>query len=418
MKNLLVPILVLLSLCSMAQQQVAKTIPYVASPNGVSIGFLQYTPSDYGTQKHPLIIFLHGLDERGNGTTQVQTVATNAGSIPYLCAHGASMRFTVNGQTSSFVVLSPQLDQQIGAWPTYYVQQMIAYAKANLSIDINRIYVTGLSLGGGGCWTYAFESYANASAIAAIAPVCGTDYGNDPNACTSAGTANLPIWGFHCEDDATVASTNMSHIQITLNIGCPTYASTARWTYYVSGGHGGAWLNAYDTGHITRAVDSSYVKNGARPNANFTASPNLYEWFLLHRRSQAQAPVTPPTVSTGTNQSIALPTTSVALTGQATGTNGATISSLTWSQVSGPSTAVLVTPTLASTNAVGLAQGTYVFQLQASDNNGSRTTAQTTVQVLPAPIRTIVGMAISYNTDGSIRVITVTWNDGTSKTYQ
>jgi len=130
-------------------QQVAKTIPNSTSPDGL-IGFLEFRPSDYGSQKHPLIIFLHGIGERGNGTSQVKSVAANG--VPRYCANGASMRFTVGGQTSSFVVLSPQLSLSYGYWPTFYVKEMINYAKANLQIDPNRIYVTGLSLGGGGIW--------------------------------------------------------------------------------------------------------------------------------------------------------------------------------------------------------------------------------------------------------------------------
>src|SRR6266487_2623856 len=70
-------------------QQVAKTIPYAASPEGL-IGFLEFKPTDYGTQKHPLIIFMHGIGERGNGTTQINNVAANA--IPKFCAAGATMR--------------------------------------------------------------------------------------------------------------------------------------------------------------------------------------------------------------------------------------------------------------------------------------------------------------------------------------
>src|SRR3982751_1402175 len=145
----------LLSFNVILSQQVAKTIPSSSSPEGL-IGFLQFTPPDYGSQKHPLIIFLHGIGERGNGTSQINSVANNG--TPYYCARGASMKFTANGQTSSFVVLSPQLSTQYGYWPTYYVKEMIAYAKANLQIDPNRIYITGLSLGGGGTWRSITET--------------------------------------------------------------------------------------------------------------------------------------------------------------------------------------------------------------------------------------------------------------------
>jgi len=62
----------------------------------------------------------------------------------------------VNGVTSSFVVLSPQLDIGFGIWPTWYVDQMIQYAKANLQIDTNRIYVCGLVWAAAVCGTMPF----------------------------------------------------------------------------------------------------------------------------------------------------------------------------------------------------------------------------------------------------------------------
>src|ERR1700709_1952302 len=98
-------------------QQVAKSIPNSTSPDGL-IGFLEFKPTDYGSQKHPLIIFLHGIGERGNGTSQINAVTANG--IPNYCSKGATMRFTAAGQTSSFVVLSPQLSSWYGYWPTYY----------------------------------------------------------------------------------------------------------------------------------------------------------------------------------------------------------------------------------------------------------------------------------------------------------
>ena len=51
--------------------------------NGVFIGFEQFIPLDYNTNtghKYPLIIFMHGIGERGNGTTQLGSVLANASS--------------------------------------------------------------------------------------------------------------------------------------------------------------------------------------------------------------------------------------------------------------------------------------------------------------------------------------------------
>ncbi|MEO5591867.1 MAG: PKD domain-containing protein, partial [Chitinophagaceae bacterium] len=354
-------------------QQVAKTIPYPASPDGV-IGFLQFTPSDYGSQKHPLIIFLHGIGERGNGTSQINSVAANA--IPLFCSRGASMRFTVAGQTSSFVVLSPQLSTQYGYWPTYYVKEMIKYAKANLQIDPDRIYITGLSLGGGGTWRSITETdtqnfdFTFDAGIAAAAPVCGTQEMNDGYFCKTVGDNHLPIWAFHCIDDGTVSVNATYHGEIVSKNCGVTPASI--FTYYQSGGHGGAWINAFDTGHITRTVSGG---------GSFTANPNMYEWFLSHSRNVSGN--TPPVANAGTTQTISLPLSIITLTGTGTGTNGATISSYSWAKISGPAAGTISVPLLNTTLVTGLVQGTYVFALTVTDNHGLSSNSNVTITVNP-----------------------------------
>lgn len=359
-------------------QQVAKTIASASSPIG-RIGFLEFRPSDYGSQKHPLIIFLHGIGERGNGIGQISSVAQNG--PPNLCANGATMRFTVNGQTSSFVVLSPQLAVQYGYWPTYYVKEMIAYAKANLSIDPNRIYVTGLSLGGGGVWRLITdtENYDNSfdGTIAAAAPVCGTQEEVDADFCRTIGDNHLPVWAFHSMDDGTVSVNATQHAEIIANMCGITPA--IKFTYYQNGGHGGAWLNAYDTGHITRTIS-----NGT----NFTPSLNLYEWFLSNSRNANIAPqtynYTVPTVNAGAAQTITSldGAGSVTLNGSAAGTNGATISSYAWTKTSGPSSGIISSASSASTTVTGMVQGSYVFTLTATDNHGLTSSSTVSITVI------------------------------------
>jgi VCBS repeat-containing protein len=352
-------------------QQVAKTIPNATSPDGL-IGFLEFKPTDYGTQKHPLIIFLHGIGERGNGTSQINSVKNNA--IPMLCANGATMRFTVGGVTSSFVVLSPQLSVQYGYWPTFYVKEMIKYAKANLQIDTNRIYLTGLSLGGGGIWrvitdTYNFDHTFDAG-IAAAAPVCGTQEENDFDFCSTIGANHLPIWAFHSMDDQVVGVGATQHAEILSNI-CGVTPKPI-FTYYQSGDHWGAWVNAYDTGHITRQV------NVGGSVTNFTANPNMYEWFLGKTRATGN---TPPVANAGTAQTITLPTSNVTLNGSGAGTGGATVSSYAWTKTSGPAAGSIGSPATSSTGVTGLVQGVYVFTLTVTDNHGLSSSSTVSVTV-------------------------------------
>ena len=259
-------ICLLLSSLTPRAQQVAKQMPYAASPDGI-IGFLEFKPADYTKGLHPLIIFLHGWGERGNGSSQLHLVT--ASGIPQYCAHGASMQFTVAGQRSSFIVLSPQLSRQYGAWPVDYVVKMIDYAKQNLRVDTTRIYVTGLSLGGGGTWAAITTSTRLTTMIAAAAPVCGTQDMIDSNFCATIGASHLPVWAFHSLDDKTVLVNATQHAEALAN-NCQL-SPAMKLSYYPSGGHMYAWLKAYDTGHAT-------VKIKGKP-----ATPkqlNLYEWLL------------------------------------------------------------------------------------------------------------------------------------------
>jgi hypothetical protein len=116
---------------------------------------------------------------------------------------------------------------------------------------------------------------------------------------------------------------------------------------------------------------------------------------------QAAAPPVnvPPTVSAGSDLTIQLPVSSVTLTGTATGNGGAAISSTVWTETSGPVTAAIADATGLSTGVTGLtAAGTYVFQLKATDNNGSSTTAAVTITVeaaAPPPVQHVPPVAVA-----------------------
>ncbi|OJW53603.1 MAG: hypothetical protein BGO55_00545 [Sphingobacteriales bacterium 50-39] len=106
----------------------------------------------------------------------------------------------------------------------------------------------------------------------------------------------------------------------------------------------------------------------------------------------------PPTVYAGINQSTTLPKDSATLTGTASGNSGATITSTSWSQVSGPNTATIRTPSSLSTVVAGLIAGTYTFKLTATDSN-SQTANDTVTVTVSQPQPTVIEVHIRKGTN-------------------
>jgi predicted peptidase len=65
-----------------------------------------------------------------------------------------------------------------------------------MSIDTDRVYVTGLSMGGYGSWRLAGD---HPERFAAVAPVCGVG-----NPADAEKLKQLPIWVFHGTEDQAV----------------------------------------------------------------------------------------------------------------------------------------------------------------------------------------------------------------------
>jgi predicted peptidase len=241
-------------------QQVAKRIKAV---NGQYIGFYQYTPSGWSTSttKYPVIIFLHGLGERGNGTTELSRVKGVA--LPLYIAQGTrKMRYYVNGKYQSFVVVSPQLSKSYGTWQNFYVDEMINYAIKYLKGDPNRIILTGLSLGGGGVWKYASTSSTNASKLAAIVPICGV---NGMVNASNIATRKLATWAFHSINDPRVPYSNTKNAVTKINALHPLYP--AKLQSYTVATHA-IWGRAYDETHAFQ-------------------NPHVFEWMLRQNKALA-----------------------------------------------------------------------------------------------------------------------------------
>lgn len=353
MKNCLL-IVALLSGLATSAQQIEKSL---TSANNVFIGFLEYKPTDYNANpntKYPLIIFMHGIGERGNGTTQLQNVASNA--IPRYIKDGDPMKFTWNGKTETFLVLSPQLSNNYSSWQPFYVEEMIKYAKQNLRIDTNRIIVTGLSLGGGGVWKYAGGSVSNAKNLAAIAAVCATCE-NVPWA--NIANANLPAWGFHAQDDNTTSANCTNGAVTAIRNANPNLS--ANLTIWPTGQHW-IWDRAYDRGYAQQ-------------------NPNVYEWFLAQNKSLPMNKR--PVANAGADASTTTGNGSITLNASATKDADGNIVRYVWRMVSGPTQVKFPADLSAATQTVtGLTvAGTYTFELKAVDNRADWSTDEVVVTV-------------------------------------
>ncbi|PWU01541.1 MAG: hypothetical protein C5B52_07205 [Bacteroidetes bacterium] len=219
-------------------------------------GFYSAVPGHYdsNSRKYPLMVFIHGVGELGNGTTDLPKVLNNA--MPNLIKNGKfPANFVVNNQNYSFIVISPQFV----AWPSADdVNAVVNYAIANYRVDTSRVYVTGLSMGGGATWDYAVKY---SSRVAALVPMCGASSPSMSKAQSIANT-NLPVWAFHNEDDPTVSVNNTKGWVTDINSYNPN--PLARMTLWPTGGHN-AW---------SKASDPTYTENNM----------NIYEWMLQYHR--------------------------------------------------------------------------------------------------------------------------------------
>src|SRR5690606_22042713 len=201
------------------------------------IGMLQYVPPGYysNSEKYPLVIFLHGIVERGIDSRQPDLIESqnywldNLGP-PELVAHGHDF---------PFILISPQLKSNYEYWPVPYIMEVVNWARDNLRVDEKRIYITGLSLGGGGAFS-AVQLHPDV--FAAAVPICA--HWNDPAFADDIAKAKVGIWAFHGDNDPQVPLHTNSFMIDSINQCIPTGAEKARLTVYHGLQHG-VWDRAY-----------------------------------------------------------------------------------------------------------------------------------------------------------------------------
>ena len=169
------------------------TLDWKSSRTG-ELKYLLYLPPDYNKssdKKWPLMLFLHGAGERG---TDVNRAAI----------HGP-MSLVKQGTNFPFIIVAPQCPTD-ELWDNEPLLQLLDRITDEHSVDTNRVYLTGLSMGGYGTWRLGLGFPER---FAALAPVCGGASMIEvivPNweSGHRSQLMKLPIWAFHGAKDDVV----------------------------------------------------------------------------------------------------------------------------------------------------------------------------------------------------------------------
>jgi poly(3-hydroxybutyrate) depolymerase len=323
-----------------AEAQQSKQV----TPGGTK--FFLYTPPSYSPPTgSPVLIALHGAGTIGNN---LDSMLIYKDEIP-------AKLISINRWDTSrpFIVVTPQLkrdptvpDYRDQLFSPAMIDELLEYVKLNWSVDPNRVYITGLSLGGASTWLYAA---AHPDKVAAIVPISGVT--DSTQACL---IKDIPVWAFHGGMDDLVPNVYSKGMVNNINQ-CTPRAYTAQLNILHARRHEG-WNEIYN------------LQNGY----------DIYSWLLKFTKNNLSNKS--PYVNAGADLKLLSRSTPLSLYGEYFDSDG-TVTSIAWTQLSGPAVTLEGTTTrwLKLSN---LVTGTYVFQFAATDDDGVQSTDQVTIQIL------------------------------------
>jgi len=220
-------------------KQVPLVFEKTVAGQAVRYNYLLYLPKGYvasGTKKFPLLLFLHGMGERGDNVDRIRKHG-----IPKIVEKPEQVDFP-------FIAASPQCPGN-SFW-TKEVEGLDAFLAelvATYAVDPHRVYLTGLSMGGFGTWAW---SCAHPDRFAALVPICGA---GDP--AKAAAIKDIPTWVFHGAKDTTVKPIKSEEMVNAIKAA----GGNPKFTLYPDAGHD-SWTVTYD-------------------------NPELYAWLLKQSRN-------------------------------------------------------------------------------------------------------------------------------------
>jgi predicted peptidase len=216
----------------MARAASAKTHGFLdrvhTGPGGKKARYGLFVPHLYKADKtYPLILFLHGHGESGTD-----------GRRPVEVGLGPAIR--QRERTFPFLALFPQSQKfswQATSDDSRRALAILAEVMNQYQVDPQRVYLTGLSMGGFGTWSLAARYPKR---WAALVPVCG---GGNPQ--HAAKIKDIPCWCFHGAADTVVPVTRSREMIQALQ----AEGGAPRYTEYPGVGHD-SWTNAYGTAEL------------------------------------------------------------------------------------------------------------------------------------------------------------------------
>lgn len=359
------------------------TIPGTTSP-----GHLLYRPSDYATTatRYPLIIYFMGIGAAGDGsamtpptnpptpvpqnTTGLDRLFTGSGAPHEQMRNNSWVeQYTdpVTGQPFKFLYMVPQFTGNGHIASADEINRIIDYAISSNPnrVDTTRIYLMGHSQGGGSVLTYPGAASGYANRIAA-AVAFGSVHLPKRNEALRLKYAPTALWLHHAQQDPSVPyEFSQQYVQF-YNSPNPAPTIPAKLTNPNVVAHD-VWTGPLNRQPITGEPQGS---------------PNVYEWLLQYRR-------VPTRVFAGEDQFIEITpgnmSAYVQLAGTGTGPNN-TVNTVSWLQLSGPTTAQFSSTTSLTPTVSNLQRGTYLFQLTITDNASATNSDVVAVVVDPAPL--------------------------------
>ncbi len=244
-------------------------LPYVLGSTSAKYGYYLYRPWNYSNVKnlYPLLIFLHGKGEKGDGTKSLAVLnrVLNTG-IPRL------IKDKKWNQKNPMLVVSPQYHGNTGNLNNWgggnpnNIKEFIEYMITHYRVDKSRIYITGLSFGGNGIYDYLTLLDDGSNYIAAAAPVAAYGPWGGVSKCR-----NTPIWTFVGGNDGINVSTTINFVK-KYNAQIPAPRYKAKVSVFKGAGHD-VWTRTY-TGAGIGTADPAYNP----------FDQSLFDWMYSYKR--------------------------------------------------------------------------------------------------------------------------------------